>query len=146
MSSQSRQPHTHHLLRAAALGTVLGTVLTWASVASAANPAPVRNNISVYDGDWSVLIMTKTGSCDPTYRYGVQIMDGNVIYNGGGPVTMQGRVTPKGAVRVIVQAGSQWADGSGKLTKNQGGGNWKGQGATTTCAGIWYAERRVDQN
>jgi hypothetical protein len=139
MSSQSRHSRTYFLLCAAALGSVL----TWSSIASAANPAPVRN---IYDGDWSVLIMTKTGACDASYRYGVQIMDGNVIYNGGGPVTMQGRVTPKGAVRVILQAGSQWADGSGKLNRNQGGGSWKGQGATTACAGTWYAERRVDQN
>ena len=88
--------------------------------------------------------MTRSGSCDPSYRYGVQITDGMVIYDGGGPITMQGKVTPKGAVRVIVQAGSQWADGSGKLTRNQGGGVWKGQGMNSTCAGTWQAERRLD--
>jgi hypothetical protein len=88
--------------------------------------------------------VTRSGSCDASYRYGVQISDGMVIYDGGGPITMQGRVTPKGAVRVIVSAGSQWADGSGKLTRNTGGGVWKGQGMSSACAGIWQAERRVD--
>ena len=48
------------------------------------------------------------------------------------------------AVRVIVQAGSQWADGSGRLTRNQGGGVWKGQGMNSACAGTWQAERRQD--
>jgi hypothetical protein len=97
---------------------------------------------TVYDGDWSVLIVSNSGSCGSSYRYGVQIADGAVIYDGGGMITMQGRVTPKGAVRVIVRAGSQWADGSGRLTKMRGGGVWKGQGTGGVCAGTWVAERR----
>jgi hypothetical protein len=109
-------------------------------IASTTGPAAAARNS--YDGAWSVLIMTASGSCDPTYRYGVQISDGVVIYQGGGPITMQGRVTPKGAVRVIVQAGSQWADGSGRLTRNRGGGVWRGQGMSSACSGTWQAERR----
>jgi hypothetical protein len=97
---------------------------------------------TIYDGDWSVLIVTNSGACGPAYRYGVQIADGTVTYDGGGMITMQGRVTQKGAVRVIVRAGGQWADGSGRLTKIRGGGVWKGQGTGGTCAGTWVAERR----
>jgi hypothetical protein len=108
-------------------------------IASTAGPASAR---TIYDGPWSVLIVTMSGSCDATYRYGVQINDGMVIYDGIGPITMQGRVTPKGAVRVIVQAGSQWADGSGKMTRNRGGGVWRGQGMSSACSGTWQAERR----
>ena len=134
LTSHSR---TKHWLCAA----VLGTSLALSGIAPTAGAASAR---SIYDGAWSVLIVTRSGSCDPSYRYGVQIMDGMVTYDGGGPITMQGRVTPKGAVRVIVTAGSQWADGSGKLTRNQGGGVWKGQGTSTACAGTWQAERRVD--
>jgi hypothetical protein len=120
---------------------VLGAALVLTGIASAASTASAR---TAYDGAWSVLIMTKNGSCDPTYRYGVQIDNGIVTYEGGGPITMQGRVTPKGAVRVIVQSGSQWADGSGKMTRNRGGGIWKGQGMSTACSGTWLAERRPD--
>ena len=118
------------------LGTTLGTVLILAGIAGTASAR------TIYDGAWSVLIVTRSGSCDPTYRYGVQISDGVVTYDGGGPISMQGRVTPKGAVRVIVTAGSQWADGTGKLTRSQGGGVWKGQGMSSACAGTWQAERR----
>ena len=132
----TNHPGTNHRLHAIVLGTILA--LTGSATTSTAS---ARN---IYDGAWSVLIVTRSGSCDPTYRYGVQISDGMVTYDGGGPITMQGRVTPKGAVRVILQAGSQWADGSGKLTRNQGGGVWKGQGASSTCAGVWQAERRQD--
>jgi hypothetical protein len=135
-------PHTGHLPTNHPLGAiVLGAFLVLAGIASTAGTAFAR---SIYDGPWSVLIVTKSGSCDPTYRYGVQISDGMVAYDGGGPISMQGRVTPNGAVRVIVTAGSQWADGSGKLTRNRGGGVWKGQGMSSACAGIWQAERRPD--
>jgi hypothetical protein len=96
---------------------------------------------TVYDGDWSVLIATNSGPCGPTYRYGVQISDGMVIYNGG-MVSLQGRVTPKGAVRVIVRSSGQSANGYGRLTKSRGGGVWSGQGTGGTCAGTWVAERR----
>jgi hypothetical protein len=94
-----------------------------------------------YDGDWSVLLATNSGACGASYRYGVQISNGMVTY-GGGMVTMQGRVTPKGAVRVTVRSGAQWASGSGRLTKSRGGGVWRGQGTGGSCAGTWVAERR----
>ena len=107
--------------------------------------AGAANARSIYDGAWSVLIVTKEGNCDRTYRYGVQIADGMVSYDGAGgliTINMQGRGTPKGAVRVLLQAGSQWADGSGRLTKNRGTGVWRGQGMGGICAGVWEAERR----
>jgi hypothetical protein len=95
---------------------------------------------TAFDGDWSVLISTSNGPCSSSYRYGVQIADGAVIY-GGGMVNMQGKVTPKGAVRVMVQSGGQWANGHGHLTRTRGGGVWTGQGAGGTCSGSWIAER-----
>ena len=101
-----------------------------------AGPAFAR---TIFDGDWSVLIATNSGACGPSYRFGVQISDGAVIYEGG-MVTMQGRVTPKGAVRVAVQSGGQSANGYGHLTKVRGGGVWRGQGTSGTCSGNWMAE------
>jgi hypothetical protein len=116
-------------------------VLALSGIAAISSTADAR---TIYDGPWSVLIITDSGPCDRAYRYGVQITDGMVVYDGSGPIAinMQGRVTPKGAVRVIVSAGSQWADGSGRMTRNKGGGVWKGQGMTGSCAGTWEAERR----
>jgi hypothetical protein len=94
-----------------------------------------------FDGDWSVMIVTSNGPCAASYRYGMQIANGAVIYEGG-LVDMQGQVTPKGAVRVTVQSGSQWANGYGRLTKTRGGGQWRGQGTSGSCSGNWIAERR----
>src|ERR1700691_2657526 len=69
---------------------------------------------TVYDGDWSVLILTRGGACEPSVRYGVQIADGMVI-NGGGIATVQGWVTRSGTVSVVVTSGNQWANVSGRL-------------------------------
>jgi hypothetical protein len=96
---------------------------------------------TAFDGDWSVLISTGNGSCAPSYRFGVQIFEGAIIYQSGG-VSLQGRVTPKGAVRVTVQSGGQSATGQGRLSVMRGGGMWTGQGTSGTCSGTWVAERR----
>jgi hypothetical protein len=105
---------------------------------TAGNTAIARN---AHDGNWSVLIAGRGGACSNSYRYGVRISDGLIIYDGG-IVAMQGRVALSGAVRVRVQSGNQWATGSGRLTKSRGSGVWTGQGASGTCAGTWVAERR----
>jgi hypothetical protein len=132
-------PPTSHPLRTTLLGIAAAATMALTGIALDVSTASAR---TVYDGAWSVLIITRSGSCDPTYRYGVQIADGTVAYDGGGPITLQGKVSPKGAVRVLVQAGSQYADGSGRLTKTRGSGVWKGQGMSSACTGTWQAERR----
>jgi hypothetical protein len=96
---------------------------------------------TAFDGDWSVLISTDNGPCIPSYRFGVQIFEGAIIYQGGG-VSLQGRVTPKGAVRVTVQSGGQSATGQGRLSMVRGGGMWTGQATSGACSGNWVAERR----
>jgi hypothetical protein len=119
-----------HLVRA----SVLALVCT----ASVAESAPAR---TPFDGDWTVLIVTQRGSCDRAYRYGVQIIDGNVRYDGS-MVSFVGKVTNKGAVRVTVSAGSSRADGAGRMTRNAGQGNWQGYSGSDACSGYWQAERR----
>jgi hypothetical protein len=109
-----------------------------ASIPASAGTAVARTS---YDGSWSVLIVTNSGTCERAYRYGVQINDG-YVYGGGGAVDLQGRVARGGAVRVSVAAGEQRANGSGRLFRDHGGGLWRGQGPTGACAGRWQAERR----
>jgi hypothetical protein len=120
-----------HLVRASILAAVCA--------ASAANTATAR---TVYDGPWSVLIVTERGTCDRAYRYGVQIVDGNVVYSGGGGISFSGRVAPNGSVRVSVSAGGSRADGSGRLSRNVGRGSWRGRSSNDACSGYWEAERR----
>ena len=120
-----------HLVRASILAVVCA--------ASAVSTATAR---TVYDGSWSVLIVTEQGTCDRAYRYGVQIVDGNVTYDGGGPINLSGRVMQNGTVQVTVSSGGSRADGSGRLSRNVGRGNWKGRSSTDACSGYWEAERR----
>jgi|ERR1700722_13614759 hypothetical protein len=101
---------------------------------------------TVYDGDWGVLNLTRGGACEPAARCGVQITDGMVIY-GGGMAAVQGRVTRRGSVQVMVRSGNRRANGAGRLGRNCGGGAWWGQGwgsqgTSGTCRGTWVAERR----
>ena len=110
-----------------------------ASVAATASTAVAR---TAYDGNWSVLIVTERGSCDRAYRYGVQINNGNVTYDGGGLVSLGGRVAPNGAVQVVVQGGGAVANGLGKLSRTAGRGTWSGRTGNDICTGYWQAERR----
>jgi len=118
---------------------ILAGALASAGVAAFAGTAEAFTG---YDGSWSVLIVTNSGACERAYRYGVEISDGNVLYGGGGPVSLQGRVARNGAVRVSVAAGEQRAAGAGRLFRDHGGGYWRGEGPTGACAGRWEAERR----
>jgi hypothetical protein len=106
----------------------------------AEHPAVVLNNS--YDGPWSVVINTASGGCDPQYRFGVQIINGNISYEGGGAGDAQGRVSSGGAVWVHVSAAGNHATGEGRLGRDVGSGSWRGQGPGGTCAGTWQAVRR----
>ncbi len=95
----------------------------------------------MFDGNWSVLIVTQRGDCDRAYRYGIAISGGRVIYEGG-IVNFTGRVAANGAVNVRVTASNAAATGSGRLTRNAGEGRWSGRSGNSQCAGYWTAERR----
>ena len=95
-----------------------------------------------FDGNWSVLIVTEAGQCDRAYRYALVIRDGRVSYEGEAAVDVAGNVAGNGAVSVRVSAGSQHADGTGRLSSDNGGGTWSGVGSAGSCSGTWSAERR----
>jgi len=91
-----------------------------------------------FDGSWSVAINTRSGACQPSYRFGVQIIRGNVVYEG----RSAGRVSPSGGVSVNISQGGQQAAGQGRLSRSYGGGAWRGYGSAGACAGTWHAVRR----
>ena len=93
---------------------------------------------SNFDGAWSVAIVTRSGACEPQYRFGVRIIGGNVVYEG----ETTGRVAPNGSVQVAIAQGDQRANGQGRLSRDHGSGVWRGAGSAGACAGTWVAERR----
>lgn len=96
-----------------------------------------------FDGDWSLLVQSPD-HCGTT-RWNIAIRGGRVYYPQGYalgyPVSMAGRVSPSGVIRVNVAAGPRVASGAGRLDRFRGGGQWAGQGPSGTCAGIWTATR-----
>jgi hypothetical protein len=94
------------------------------------------------DGNWSVLIITEKGECDPAYRYAVKVANGQVSYAGDASLDMAGTVAPNGAVKVSIRLGDKGANGTGRLSGQTGAGTGHGAGANTTCAGRWEAEKR----
>ena len=115
---------------AAAAGFVLGAA---ALVGTA--PATSAPN---YDGVWSVVIITNSGTCDRAYRYPIRITGGSVLNEGSSPATINGKVASNGAVTVTVSGGGKIATGSGRLSGRNGAGSWRGG----DCVGVWEAEKR----
>lgn len=104
--------------------------------------APTATAQARYNGSWSILIVTEAGDCDRAYRYGVQIEDGQIIYEGGAGVELTGRVDRNGRVSATVRRGEQGASGTGRMSSNRGTGTWRGRSPTSQCTGYWEAERR----
>jgi hypothetical protein len=119
-------------IRAATVATVL---------AAAAGAAPLTAHAESFEGPWSVVVVTKSGPCDQTYRYGLMIQGGRVTYLGAGSVSVTGHVAPSGAVSVSVSTGNQSAHGSGRLSNGRGGGTWSGRGTSGNCSGTWSASQ-----
>ena len=85
------------------LATALAAAM-WAEPAAAVrSSAPAAR--SSFDGAWSVVIITDSGTCDRQYRYGLQISNGRVVYQGDPSINIAGRVDP--ALRVHLRTGSQ---------------------------------------
>jgi hypothetical protein len=141
-SAIAASPHTRHATQAERRTARSRASRSFASVPAARLRAERERSSSVFDGDWSVLIQTRSGNCEPTFRYGVQIQNGRILNGGADQVAVDGQVTPSGLVRVSVSAGNQEAQGAGRLSRASGGGTWRGQGAVGSCAGTWVAERR----
>jgi hypothetical protein len=108
------------------------------ALAIAASTAGVASARTVYDGRWSLSIVTQRGACD-TYKFPVEIVNGHVSFPGLNKAT--GHVTARGAVRVFVSAGGKSASGSGRLSPGSGSGRWSGHSGPDRCSGTWTAER-----
>jgi hypothetical protein len=87
-----------------------------------------------YDGAWSVTVITKTGSCQPTTSYPLVVTDGNV----SGAADLSGSVGRNG----VVKASLRGAFANGQLHGNAGSGRWNSASAGMPCSGRWMATKR----
>ena len=106
--------------------------LAFTAAALSAVPAVAQ---TPYDGLWSVTIVTKTGSCEPSARSTLTVADGK-ISGAGADVT--GSIGREGVVRVSING----AYANGHLSGNAGSGKWNGASAGVPCSGRWEASRQ----
>ena len=95
-----------------------------------------------FDGNWTVLVITESGTCDAAYRYGVTVENGTVRYRGESGIDVRGSVDDRGRVRVAIGRGEQHAEGTGQLSQDGGSGTGSGSASANRCRGRWEAERR----
>jgi hypothetical protein len=118
-----------------------GTILLAATVTAAAlTQATYVRAAGKFDGNWSVVVYTRSGPCDAAYRFAGQIVNGAIVYSGGG-IDLAGRVRSNGATSLRVSSGSAFAVASGHLSGTRGAGTWYGQAGGGRCAGNWVAQR-----
>ena len=87
-----------------------------------------------YDGVWNVTILTRAGSCEPSVRYPLTVIDGKVL----GAPDVSGSIGREGIVRVSIRG----AYANGQLNGNGGSGKWNGASAGIACSGRWEAARQ----
>jgi hypothetical protein len=110
--------------------TTVLLVLAGASVAV----APALGQ-TPFDGVWNVTVLTKAGSCEPSARYPLMVIDGKVSAAGA---DVSGKVGKEGNVRVSIRG----AYANGQLSGNAGSGRWSGASSGVACSGRWEASRR----
>ena len=97
-----------HSIRAFSLATAFTTfAVCAASTAQAAS----------FDGQWSVLIITRSGPCDASYRFGAQIANGIGLllrWRAGQRIRTRQLVRPSERAGIV---GPQYAVGSGRLSR-----------------------------
>jgi hypothetical protein len=93
-----------------------------------------------FDGSWSLVVYTRHGPCDQSYRFGGQIVNGVITYGSVG-VNLSGYVNSGGGAYARVSAGSSYAVAYGRLTPMRGGGTWRGRTSSGFCSGTWAATR-----
>jgi len=118
-------------------GLFVVAALATAAALPALSPAEA---VPGYDGVWSVVIITKEGICDPSYRYPIRITNGTLGNAGTASVSISGKVGKNGAITVNVSTGDKTATGTGRLAGSHGTGSWSG--GNGACSGVWQAERR----
>jgi type 1 fimbria pilin len=103
-----------------------------AAAALTAAPAFAGND---YDGLWTVTVVTKAGSCEPSTSSTLTVTDGKVSAPGA---AVSGSVGREGLVRVSING----AYANGQLNGKTGSGKWNGASAGVPCSGRWEASRQ----
>ncbi|SFN03076.1 hypothetical protein SAMN05216573_107108 [Bradyrhizobium sp. Rc3b] len=95
--------------------------------------------LHAFDGVWHLIFETRSGSCDASYNFDVNISNGNISHPN--LVRFRGRVSRTGAVRASVTVQDKHAAGAGRLAPTSGTGSWSGYSGAARCSGVWKATK-----
>src|SRR6201995_3168197 len=115
-------------MRVNRIATLFSVVLMAGSAAPALAQQP-------YDGTWSVTIVTKSGSCEPSASSTLTVTEGKLPAAGAND---SGSIGREGLVRVSING----AYANGQLSGNAGSGKWNGASGGIPCSGRWQASRQ----
>ena len=101
--------------------------------------AHATTSVDAYNGSWNLAFYTRSGSCDPSYNFTVDISHGIVTHPN--LTRFRGIVQKSGAVRASVTVQDKYASGSGRLLGAAGKGTWTGYAGSSRCAGYWTAQK-----
>jgi len=113
-------------------------VVTFA--AWALTPATQAGAGTKFDGPWSVIVYTRTGPCDASYRFSGEILNGEIFYSYSS-LSITGHIAPNGVTQVKVVVGTSHGEARGHMTAARGAGTWSGVGPDGHCSGTWVATR-----
>jgi hypothetical protein len=92
---------------------------------------------TAFDGPWNLVFVTRSGDCDPTYDFTVNIANGMVTHPN--LVRFTGRLAPSVSVRASVAVQDKYASGSAKLSRASA--EAFEAAAAETRAAYWTAQR-----
>ena len=101
--------------------------------------ATAANARSAYDGSWNLVFVTRSGACDATYNFTVDISNGIVTHPN--LVKFRGYVARSGAVRASVTVQDKYASGAGRLSGTTGHGRWSGRAGNALSNSLRTAQR-----
>lgn len=111
-----------------------------AAVLSGTGPATAAS----FDGNWNMTAVTTRGHCG-SVPIGMGITRGRLFSTGGFfalyPISLSGRISGSGHISIKAVAGPRVAQGTGRLSRGEGKGTWKGRGPSGLCSGYWRATR-----
>jgi hypothetical protein len=108
------------------------SAVTFVLAASSASAA------GVYDGRWSVQLVTQRGTCVASYSWSVAVTDSR-IDDRGMFLQSAGEIDPRGRVVLHITHGADVVAASGKVVGAVATGAWRS--STSRCAGEWSAQR-----
>jgi len=117
-----------------------GRIVLAATLAAAATQITHARAATKYDGSWSLVVYTRSGPCDASYRFSGQIINGVITYGSAG-VDLNGYVKSSGSAYARVSGGGAYAVAYGRLTATRGAGTWRGRTSNGFCTGTWAAMR-----